>query len=63
MNYEISNFEYLMCLNIAGGRTNCDLNQYPVMPWIFSQYRETKAKKNSDKYRDFNKNTALLGNE
>lgn len=50
-----------MCLNIASGRTYCDLNQYPIMPWIFSQYCETKVKKNVEKYRDFSKNTALLG--
>ncbi len=35
-----------MYLNIASGRTNCDLNQYPIMPWIFSQYVSTKFKKN-----------------
>lgn len=52
-----------MCLNIASGRTNCDLNQYPVLPWVFSQYTETKFKKGGDKYRDFSKNTALLGKE
>lgn len=52
-----------MCLNIASGRTNCDLNQYPVLPWVFSQYTETKFKKGGDKYRDFAKNTALLGKE
>lgn len=52
-----------MCLNIASGRTYCDLNQYPIFPWIFSQYLETKVKKKGDKYRDFGKNTALLGNE
>ena len=45
LNYEISNFEYLMCLNVASGRTNCDLNQFPVLPWVFSQYQETKFKK------------------
>ena len=38
LNYELSNFDYLMCLNMASGRTNCDLNQYPIMPWVFSQY-------------------------
>lgn len=46
LNYQISNFDYLMYLNIASGRTYCDLNQYPVIPWIFSQYIETKFKKN-----------------
>ncbi|KAA0704104.1 Neurobeachin Lysosomal-trafficking regulator 2 [Triplophysa tibetana] len=42
---EISNFEYLMFLNtIAGeielmsGRTYNDLNQYPVFPWVLTNY-------------------------
>jgi len=50
-----------MCLNIGSGRTSCDLNQYPIMPWILSQYQDTKVKKKCDKFRDFGKNTALLG--
>jgi hypothetical protein len=52
-----------MYLNVASGRTNADMNQYPIMPWIFSQYRSTKIPKNIDKYRDFSKSTALLGSE
>jgi hypothetical protein len=52
-----------MYLNIASGRSNNDLNQYPIMPWILSQYMHTKIKKNTEKYRDFGKNTALLGND
>jgi hypothetical protein len=61
--YEISNFEYLMLLNFASGRTNCDLNQYPVMPWVFAQYATTRVKKHAEKYRDFGKNMAMLGGE
>lgn len=52
-----------MCLNIASGRSNSDLNQYPVLPWVFSRYSETKFKKGEDKYRDFGKNMALVGKE
>uniref|UniRef100_A0AAX7UEI9 Neurobeachin n=1 Tax=Astatotilapia calliptera TaxID=8154 RepID=A0AAX7UEI9_ASTCA len=35
---EISNFEYLMFLNTISGRTYNDLNQYPVFPWVLTNY-------------------------
>ena len=41
VNREISNFEYLMALNTIAGRTYNDLSQYPVFPWILSDYNST----------------------
>ncbi|DAZ95749.1 TPA: hypothetical protein N0F65_006397, partial [Lagenidium giganteum] len=35
---EVSNFEYLTFLNNAAGRTKNDLTQYPVFPWVLSDY-------------------------
>uniref|UniRef100_A0A6Q2XFZ4 LPS-responsive vesicle trafficking, beach and anchor containing n=1 Tax=Esox lucius TaxID=8010 RepID=A0A6Q2XFZ4_ESOLU len=35
---EISNFEYLIFLNTISGRTYNDLNQYPVFPWVITNY-------------------------
>ncbi|KAG8452738.1 hypothetical protein GDO86_004506 [Hymenochirus boettgeri] len=35
---EISNFEYLIFLNTIAGRTFNDLNQYPVYPWVLTNY-------------------------
>ncbi|XP_062872343.1 neurobeachin isoform X2 [Trichomycterus rosablanca] len=35
---EISNFEYLMFLNTIAGRTFNDLNQYPIFPWVLTNY-------------------------
>ncbi|XP_077702451.1 lipopolysaccharide-responsive and beige-like anchor protein isoform X5 [Canis aureus] len=35
---EISNFEYLMFLNTIAGRSYNDLNQYPVFPWVITNY-------------------------
>ncbi|XP_073779911.1 neurobeachin isoform X10 [Danio rerio] len=35
---EISNFEYLMFLNTIAGRTYNDLNQYPVFPWVLTNF-------------------------
>uniref|UniRef100_A0AAQ5Y5T8 Neurobeachin n=1 Tax=Amphiprion ocellaris TaxID=80972 RepID=A0AAQ5Y5T8_AMPOC len=39
---EISNFEYLMFLNTISGRTFNDLNQYPVFPWVITNYDSTE---------------------
>ncbi|KAI8325938.1 hypothetical protein GQ54DRAFT_250480, partial [Martensiomyces pterosporus] len=35
---ELSNFDYLMALNTVAGRSYNDLSQYPVFPWIISDY-------------------------
>ncbi|XP_071453109.1 neurobeachin isoform X4 [Hetaerina americana] len=37
---EVSNFEYLMFLNTIAGRTYNDLNQYPVFPWVLTNYED-----------------------
>ena len=37
----ISNFDYLMTLNTAAGRSFNDLNQYPVFPIILDDYSRT----------------------
>ena len=37
-NYNISTFELLMWLNIFSGRSFNDLTQYPVFPWIITNY-------------------------
>ena len=55
--YQISNIELLMWLNIFGGRSYNDISQYPVFPWIISDYSRDKIMENelySDKtlYRD-----------
>jgi hypothetical protein len=39
---EISNFEYLMFLNTIAGRTYNDLNQYPVFPWVITNYESAE---------------------
>ena len=45
-NYNISTFEYLMWLNIYSGRSFNDLNQYPVFPWIITNYSSEEIKQN-----------------
>jgi len=39
-NWEISNFEFLMWLNIFGNRSYNDISQYPVFPWILANYED-----------------------
>ena len=34
----ISNFDYLMQLNVLSGRSFNDITQYPVFPWVLSDY-------------------------
>lgn len=34
---KISTFEYLMWMNLTGGRSYNDLSQYHVFPWIFDE--------------------------
>ena len=53
---EISNFDYLIQLNTIAGRTYNDLSQYPVFPWILTDYTSEKLDlSNPDVYRDLTK--------
>ena len=36
--YKISTLEFIMWMNIYGGRSLNDLTQYPVFPWIITDY-------------------------
>ena len=58
---KISNFEYLMALNKMAGRTFNDIAQYPVFPWILSDYvSETIDLTDSRVYRDLTKPVGAL---
>ncbi|KAK9870435.1 hypothetical protein WA026_008004 [Henosepilachna vigintioctopunctata] len=57
----ISNFEYLMYVNSLGDRTINDLTQYPVFPWIISNYTSETLDLNDRKnYRDLSKPVGAL---
>ena len=45
---ELDNFEYLLCLNSAAGRSFHDLSRYPVFPWVLSSYGESSDSKVQD---------------
>ena len=58
---KISNFQYLMELNKMAGRTFNDIMQYPVFPWILSDYTsETIDLSDSRVYRDLTKPIGAL---
>ncbi|KAJ8748905.1 hypothetical protein K2173_013339 [Erythroxylum novogranatense] len=59
--WEISNFEYLMQLNTLSGRSYNDITQYPVFPWIISDY-SSKSLDLTDpsSYRDLSKPVGAL---
>ncbi|MCO5595749.1 hypothetical protein L7F22_049797 [Adiantum nelumboides] len=58
---EINNFEYLMHLNTLAGRSYNDLTQYPVFPWIISDYTsETLDLSSSSSFRDLSKPIGAL---
>jgi len=54
VNREISTFEYLLALNRIAGRSFNDLSQYPVFPWVLSNYHsKTINLRDPSNYRDF----------
>ena len=68
-NWEINNFELLMWLNIYGNRSYNDISQYPVFPWILSNYedplkkdQENASKNKKKKNQNSNLNSPSLNN-
>lgn len=58
---EISNFEYLMQLNTLAGRSYNDITQYPVFPWVISDYTSTNLDlANPSSYRNLSKPVGAL---
>ena len=52
----ISNFQYLMYLNTLAGRSYNDLMQYPVYPWVLTDYESEELDLTDPKiFRDFSK--------
>jgi len=61
---QISNFEYIMQLNIMAGRTFNDIRQYPVFPWILSDYTsETLNLNDPHVFRDLSKPVGALNSD
>ncbi|KAL9189629.1 hypothetical protein ACHAXT_009304 [Thalassiosira profunda] len=53
---KITNFDFIMHMNSFAGRTYNDLTQYPVFPWVLSDYDSEEIDLNDPSvYRDFSK--------
>ncbi|CAI5739049.1 unnamed protein product [Hyaloperonospora brassicae] len=60
-NRQISNFDYLMALNTFAGRSFNDLTQYPVFPWVLSNYGDsTLDLSDPANFRDLSKPVGAL---
>ncbi|CAD6191346.1 unnamed protein product [Caenorhabditis auriculariae] len=56
LNGQITNFQYLMHLNTLAGRSYNDLSQYPIFPWVLSDYSSPHLDFTNPKiYRNFSK--------
>eukprot|EP00003_Mantamonas_plastica_P029449 TRINITY_DN697_c0_g1_i8.p1 TRINITY_DN697_c0_g1~~TRINITY_DN697_c0_g1_i8.p1 ORF type:complete len:766 (-),score=276.56 TRINITY_DN697_c0_g1_i8:87-2384(-) len=64
VNGMISNFDYLQQINFFAGRTYNDLTQYPVFPWVLSDFTSDSLDlSNPDVFRDLSKPIGALNDE
>ena len=57
----VSNFDYILHLNIAAGRSFQDLAQYPVFPWVLQDYTSLHLDlEDAAVYRDLSKPIGAL---
>ena len=57
----LTNYDYLLALNSAAGRTFHDLSRYPVFPWVIADYESKSLDWTDPKtYRDLTKPVGAL---
>jgi factor associated with neutral sphingomyelinase activation len=60
----ISNYDYIILLNSAANRTRNDMSQYPVFPWIISNYTSNNLDLTDEKnFRDLSKPIGAINPE
>lgn len=58
---QISNFQYIMALNVIAGRSYNDISQYPVFPWVLADYSSSELDLNNPaSFRDLRKPLGAL---
>jgi hypothetical protein len=69
-NWKLSNFDFLLQMNIMAGRSFLDLTQYPVFPWVIKDYKTENlvlslVNYNNQSYyiRDLSKPIGTVGSE
>ena len=64
LNNSLSTYQYLFWLNMFAGRSFNDLSQYPVFPWVLSNYTTQHVDFNDKtQFRDFNKPVGTFNKE
>jgi factor associated with neutral sphingomyelinase activation len=57
----VSNYDYLMYLNLVARWSFCDATQWPIMPWVLNDYKTSKLDfVNPSIFRDFFKVHLIL---
>lgn len=62
----MSNYEYLLYLNFMGSRSFNDLSQYPIFPWVITNYEDSEEEfdiSEEKNYRDLSKPVGALNAE
>jgi factor associated with neutral sphingomyelinase activation len=60
----ISNYEYILALNCAAGRSFHDLSRYPVFPWVIADYESSKLDlARESTFRDLSKPVGALNED
>ena len=62
---KLTNFDYLMYINVLAGRSMNDITQYPVFPWVLCDYKCETMPDLTDKksFRDLTKPMGALNEE
>lgn len=61
---KMSNFDYLLHLNLISGRSFNDLSQYPVFPWVLADYVSEKLDLSDPRvFRDLSKPVGALNDQ
>lgn len=61
INGELSNFDFLIYINFISNRSFNDLSQYPIFPWVLSNYKFSEFDLEKDKsFRDLSKPIGTL---
>ena len=51
--WKMTNYEFLMWMNIYGNRSFNDISQYPVFPWILNDYNDPLKKENDEQEQKY----------
>ena len=62
---KLTNFDYLMYINVLAGRSMNDITQYPVFPWVLCDYKSETVPDLTDRknFRDLTKPMGALNEE